>query len=277
MNTDMVRSAQAYWDLTAETYDNIFPDTLVGKIQRHAVWHEMDRVFHPGQRVLELNCGTGIDALHLAERGIRVLSCDISPRMIEIASQRLALTKFEKLVEFRVLPTEKIFALGDAGTFDGAFSNFSGLNCVENLSTVARDLGRLLKPGAGVVLCMVGRFVPLEIAWYLAHCNLGQAMQRLRRHQVTRVADDVMVKVQRPSVSAITRIFAPDFQLRDRTGVGIILPYCMESAARHVPKVLGTLARLDRGLGRAPVTRWMADCVVLRFERWQGEREIAVR
>ena len=51
-----------------------------------AVWRELLRTFHPGQRVLEINCGTGIDAVSLGERGIRVLACDIAPRMIELAA-----------------------------------------------------------------------------------------------------------------------------------------------------------------------------------------------
>lgn len=137
---------ETYWNKVAETYDQIFPHTLVGRVQRDIVWHELERVFQPGRRILELNCGTGIDAVHLAESGVTVLACDISPRMIEIARQRLRSTALEGLVEFRALPTEDIAGLEGKGCFDGAFSNFSGLNHVRDLSAVARNLARLLKP-----------------------------------------------------------------------------------------------------------------------------------
>jgi ubiquinone/menaquinone biosynthesis C-methylase UbiE len=62
---DSIRSAQAYWDTAANAYEDDFSGTLIGQTLRHAVWRDLDHLFRPGQRVLELNCGTGIDAVHL--------------------------------------------------------------------------------------------------------------------------------------------------------------------------------------------------------------------
>src|ERR1700737_4923167 len=268
MSTRSTRSAQASWDIAAEPYDQVFPDTLIGQAQRDAVWQELRPVFHSGHRVLELNCGTGIDAVHLAETGVRVLACDISPRMIELACQRLNATQLGELVDFRVLATEDIAGLGDEGPFDGAFSNFSGLNCVEDLSAVARNLAQLLRPGARVLLCMVGRFFVWEIAWYLAHGNPRKAMRRFKSGSVGRLSDDATVRVYYRSVGAVERIFAPEFQLRHRIGVGVTLPPSYaEDCARRFPRILERLARADRWLGRIPVVRSMADCALLQFER----------
>jgi ubiquinone/menaquinone biosynthesis C-methylase UbiE len=132
---DVTRSTRDYWDVAADTYEEDFAETLIGKTRREAVWRELDRTFRPGQRVLELNCGTGIDASHLAQRGIRVLACDIAPRMIELARERVENVKCGSSVEFRVLATEDIGSVGEEGPFDGAFSNFSGLNCVDDLDS----------------------------------------------------------------------------------------------------------------------------------------------
>jgi SAM-dependent methyltransferase len=268
MTDQLTRSAQAYWDIAADDYDQIFPDTLIGHAQRDAVWQELSTVFHSGDRVLELNCGTGIDAVHLAENGVRVLACDISPRMIELARRRLHATKFGGLIDFRVLATEGIRVLGNEGPFDGAFSNFSGLNCVEDLPAVARNLAQLLRPGARVLLCMVGRFFVWEIAWYLAHGNPRKAMRRFKSGSVGRLSDNATVRVYYRSVGAVERIFAPEFQLRHRIGVGVTLPPSYaENCARRFPRILERLARADRWLGRIPVVRSMADCALLQFER----------
>jgi ubiquinone/menaquinone biosynthesis C-methylase UbiE len=262
MSALSTRASQTYWNTVAETYDQVFPYTLIGRVQRDVVWRELERVFHPGQRILELNCGTGIDAVHLAENGVTVFACDISSRMIEMACRRLSATGLEELVQFRTLPTEDIAMLGGEGPFDGAFSNFSGLNHVGDLSAVARDLARLLKPGARALLCIAGRFVPSEMMWYLAHGNLRKAMRRL-----TKLCDDATLEVHYPSVGAIARIFAPEFRLREWKGIGVTVPSCLEHVVGQHPKVLNRLARADRWIGRVPVLRGMADCVLLQFER----------
>jgi SAM-dependent methyltransferase len=263
MSSPLLEVRRQYWDVTAETYDEIFPETLVGRLQRDAVWRELECAFHVGQRILELNCGTGIDAVHLAERGIRVLACDLSSRMIELATRRATAANVAKSAVFRVMPTEDIAQLVEEGPFDGAFSNFSGLNCVEDLPLVARNLGRLLRPGAQVLICMVGRIAPCEVVWHLFHQDVKRALRRLRP-----LAENPRVKTHYPPVRQITRDFAPDFRLRRWQGIGIAVPpTCMNSWAQRFPNVLTWLARADRWLTRCPAVRGLADCVLLHFER----------
>jgi ubiquinone/menaquinone biosynthesis C-methylase UbiE len=257
------RLTQAHFDEAAAVYDQAFTRTAIGGAERDAVWGELKRVFHRGQRILELNCGTGVDAAYLAERGVKVLACDIAPRMIEVARQRLSRTSVQDLVHFRVLATEEIGSLMGEDPFDGAFSNFGGLNCVEDLSAVARRLAEILKPGGQALLCIAGRFVPAEIVWHLAHGSARNAMRRLRpgrgNHQI---------RVYYPSARAVSRLFAPQFALRSWRGIGVTLPPAyLEPWARRYPKLLHRLARVDRLLGRVPLLRGMAGHVLLQFER----------
>ncbi len=257
--------AQGFWDRAAETYDHDFTNTVVGQTRREAVWRDLERVFQPRQRVLELNCGTGLDALHLAERGIQVVACDISPRMIDLARERVATA--HQTVDFRVLPTEHIPQLAPDAPFDGAFSNFSGLNCVEDLAATARDFAALLKPGSTALLCMVGCFVPWDFIWFLAHGNPRRATQRIRRN-ASRKLEGGTLRVQYHTVRDLRRLFAPWFRLRNWRGVGILVPptYMAHWAGRF-PKITRTLAAIDDPLGRIPIIRNMADCVLLHFER----------
>lgn len=131
----------APFDHIAETYDEVFTDSPIGRAQREAVWRELDRIFRPGQCILELNCGTGLDAVHLAGRGVEVLACDAAPHMVEVARRRLHTLGSELPVGLRVLTTEHIAELEGEGPFDGAFSNFGGLNCVRDLGAVAGTSG----------------------------------------------------------------------------------------------------------------------------------------
>jgi SAM-dependent methyltransferase len=264
------------FDALADTYDQTFTFSRIGRAQREAVTREMDRVFRPGQRVLEINCGTGVDAVYLASRGVEVLACDAAPRMIEVA-RRWAERRREQAglgapATFRVLETEKIGTLqteGLARHFDGVLSNFAGLNCVEDLSLLARDLAQLLKPGATVLFCLFGRFCAWEVLWYLGQGKPREAFRRFRSGGDTvRLAGGATVRVLYPAVRKLARLFSPEFQLKGWKGIGVTVPPTyLEPLACRFPKVLRALARFDRGLSRCPGLRGMADHVVLRFER----------
>ena len=272
MNINVGNSNRVYWDRTAENYDRIFSETVVGRIQRDAVWHEIDKIFQPGMRILELNCGTGIDAVHLAARGVRVVACDLSSGMIHAARQRSSAAGLDALVDFRVLATEDLNLLVGDVPFDGAFSNFSGLNCVQDISQVARDLACLLKPSASTLLCMVGRFSPWEMAWHLAHGRPAIALHSFRRTPTTHSSEQGAASIHYPSVRDMRRMFAPEFRLRGRKGIGVAVPpSCLESLARAVPGVVGGLAKIDRYISHAPIFRSIGDCVLLQFERLSEE------
>jgi ubiquinone/menaquinone biosynthesis C-methylase UbiE len=268
--SDLTHSSRGYWDHAAETYEQDFAGTVIGGTRRDAVWRELDAAFRPGDRILELNCGTGIDAVHLAERGIQITACDISPRMIELARERALRASLGDRASFRVVPTEDLASIQNEGPFDGAFSSFSGLNCVQNLSGVRENLARLVKPGAKVVVSVMGRFVPWEVLWFLAHGDLKKASRRCHRKDVFDL-DAGKLNIRFRSVAEMARQFAPDFRLTQWKGVGIAVPPSyMEHWARRFPRVTRALAQADRLLGRAPLFRGMADCILLKFQRTQG-------
>jgi ubiquinone/menaquinone biosynthesis C-methylase UbiE len=259
----------APFDQVAETYDTVFTNSLIGRAQRDSVWRELDRCFHPGQRILEINCGTGVDAVHLANRGVKVLACDVAPRMIQVARERLGAAPGGARVDFRVLPTEQIAALAGQGPFDGAFSNFGGLNCVRDLSVVARDLARLLAPGATALLCMAGHAVAWEIIWYFAQGNPRKAFRRFQRGgALGRLAEGVTVEVHYPSPGVMARLFAPKFRLVRIKGIGVTVPPTyVEPLAKRFPRTLKLLEGVDHLLSRVPGIRSLADHLLLEFQR----------
>lgn len=266
----------APFDALADTYDQTFTFSRIGRAQREAVIREMDSVFRSGQRVLEINCGTGVDALHLATRGVEVLACDVAPLMIGVARQRANKARMEghlrAPIEFRVLSTERIGVLRDESfttQFDGALSNFAGLNCVAELSAAAGDLAMLLKPGARAVLCLFGRLCAWEVLWYLGHGNPAKAFRRFRPgNSRVKLAEAAAVPVRYFSVRELCHRFSPYFRLERWKGVGVAVPPSyMEPWAQRFPKLLNLAAHADLWLGRCPLMRAMADHVLLTFER----------
>ena len=259
--------ATAPFDVLADTYDEVFTRSLIGQAQRAQVWRVLAQAFSNGQHVLEMNCGTGEDALFLTRRGLSVLACDSSPRMISVARSRKAAEQPGAKVEFRLLPTEQVNQLSRE-QFDGAFSNFGGLNCVEDLGSVATNLANLLKPGASLILCLANRVCAWEMLWYGVQGNWQKAFRRLQRAGVVATLGSTRVPVWYPRVRELARKFAPWFRLRSYRGVGVFVPpsYLEHWTRRHT-SVLRICERLDGVIAPWRVLRNCGDHVLLHFER----------
>jgi ubiquinone/menaquinone biosynthesis C-methylase UbiE len=260
-------TSAAAFDRMADTYDATFTESLIGRAQRNVVWSALQRTFGPGDHVLELNCGTGEDALFLAKRGVSVLGCDASPRMIEIAERRRCQEAPNSSLEFCVLRNENADSLMPATPFDGVLSNFSGLNCVEDSSHIVRQLAHLVKPGGTALICISTRVCLWEIGWHAARVNFQKAFRRLRGTTIARLGE-IAVPVWYPTISEIRRSFLPWFRLRSFQAVGLLVPPSyVEPWARHHKRILAWLESTDRVLSTWPVLRVIGDHVLLEFER----------
>ena len=113
------------FDALAADYDRSFTASAIGQRMRAAVWRRLDTAFAPGERVLELNCGTGEDAVHLAERGVRVLATDVSPGMLAMTRAKVERAGVADRVEVAELPIQDL-ARRPAGRFDGAYGVLAG-------------------------------------------------------------------------------------------------------------------------------------------------------
>jgi ubiquinone/menaquinone biosynthesis C-methylase UbiE len=261
-----VNQAGLAFDSLAENYDDHFTRSSIGRAQRDAVWRKTTEIFRNRPSILELNCGTGEDALFLANQGHHVTALDASRAMIDRASQRKKLEASNATVDFRLLPTEYLGAL-PLTRFDAVFSNFSGLNCVKDLCEVALQLARRTNAGSPALLCFSTRFCMWEIAWYLLHGKWRKAIRRWSGHSVATL-NGVDVDVYYPSVRDIAGAFAPYFTLASATGIGTFVPPSyLESSMRLIPRLLATLSTVDRVACRLPVLRTLGDHVLLHFIR----------
>jgi ubiquinone/menaquinone biosynthesis C-methylase UbiE len=159
------------FDRLAARYDQLWTRTPTGSAQRGLVWRNLDGLFHPGERLLDIGCGTGADAAHFSARGIAVHATDCSPAMVDAARRRGGFTA-------SVLRAEEIAEAGEI--YDGAISNFGALNCVGDLAAVARSLARVVRPGGRVAICTIGRFCAWETLYYASRLRFRKAFRRLR-------------------------------------------------------------------------------------------------
>lgn len=259
----------APFDAIALQYDETFTSSRIGMAQRAAVWSELQNAFCQGDRILEIGCGTGVDACFLAERGVRVVACDSSSRMIAVTTRRILDSRLQNLVCPLVLPAEEISSLPPGDLFDGAFSNFGALNCIDSLERFACDLAVRLKPGATALLCWMGSYCLWETIWYLMNGSRQKAFRRLKRDGVSaKIAEGTFVRVHYPTLSLITSAFAPQFRVKSIRGIGVAVPPSyLESLAQRHPRLLRFCERADSVIGRWPGIRLVADHILVGLQR----------
>jgi SAM-dependent methyltransferase len=101
----------------------------------------------PGQRWLDLACGTGAVAERAASGGAAVTGVDLAPALIETAAERAAAQGLE--IDYRVGDCERL-ELPDA-SFD-AVSSTCGIMFTPDHEASARELARVTAPGGRVAL-----------------------------------------------------------------------------------------------------------------------------
>lgn len=267
LNTLDDAAAGLAFDRLSAAYDSLFTFSAIGRSQREVVWKHALNVFAKGSHILELNCGTGEDALFLAGAGMTVTACDASLGMIDRARHKIAAEASGARIALFALRSEEIGSLDESLRFDGVFSNFSGLNCVCDLNSVAQQLAGRLDPGAPLLLCLSTRYCLWEVAYFLLRGDPRKALRRWTGVSQARFGD-LEFPVYYPTVAQFCRAFSPHFRLVSTTGIGIAVPpsYVETWMARH-PGLLKLLGNIDDVVRSSPLFRTCGDHMLLHLEK----------
>ncbi len=166
------------FDRHAPHYDANFSYTDLGRYYRERTHLVFDRFCTGGMEILELNAGTGEDALHLARLGNRVLATDISPGMLEVVEKKVRAQNLGRHIAVRQLDLMELHGIGGGG-FDCIVSNFGGLNCVNDWRGIARQSRRVLRENGLAIFCLMGPMVPWEWIWFSLRGEFSSALRRV--------------------------------------------------------------------------------------------------
>ncbi len=152
MDPRLQRRVQRYgWDLAAASYDPLWQEQLAAV---HAAVMAC-AALAPGERVLDVACGTGLIAFAAATAvGARgeVLGVDLSGRMVESAGRQARERELAN-IDFARMDAEQL-GLPDA-SFDVVLCAL-GLMYVPQPRQALREMHRVLRPGGRIVLAVWG-------------------------------------------------------------------------------------------------------------------------
>jgi ubiquinone/menaquinone biosynthesis C-methylase UbiE len=142
------------FDEWPERYESWFRTTigrLVRQVEGAAVSDLLDP--HPGERVLDAGCGTGIFTTDIIAAGAMVVGLDISRPMLQRAMSKTTPLTFSAVqADMRRLP----FA---GGTFDKAVS-ITALEFIEDAQAAVNELFRITRPGGYVIVATLNSLSP---------------------------------------------------------------------------------------------------------------------
>jgi ubiquinone/menaquinone biosynthesis C-methylase UbiE len=216
------------FDTLAQTYDADFTRSAIGRMQRRRVWSYVVPLLNESGRalkILEINCGTGEDAIKMAMRGHKVIATDASAAMIQKANEKISGSTNPAAVEFVVSPFDQLANVFANEQFDLVFSNFGGLNCIDKnaLKQLSKDLSVLIKPGGYFFSVIMGRCCVREIWRYGIRGKFKTAFRRFKT-TINFTVNDKTIPVYYYSPGEVKKIFEPLFSAKEKHPVGLFIP-----------------------------------------------------
>jgi ubiquinone/menaquinone biosynthesis C-methylase UbiE len=229
---------------TAEKYDSFAEDHPHLTRMRHKVYSHVMRHVPRGAHILELNAGTGTDAVQLAQRGYRIHATDIAPGMLNRLRDKVNNLRLRDNI---TMEAQSFLSLENmqGGPFDAVFSDLGGLNCVPDLTPVIHQLPKILKIG-GIVTWVL---MPHVCLWEMAEVfrgNFSLALRRFSRGRVPANLEGLNFDVYYFSPRQIMNWFGSDFEFLDLEGLSVITPTAeSKNFAKWHPRLYRILSWLD--------------------------------
>ena len=219
---------QTAFDQIALSYDEQFTNTVIGKKQREIVWNYLEGVLHSDVHlnILELNSGTGEDAIYFAQKGHNVTATDSSDEMINVTNKKNNDYSLEEKISVRKLDIKELGNAKFDPKYDLIFSNFGGINCVDKnvLESLSKICKRILNEGGRVMLVIMPKFCLWESIYFLLRFKFKSAFRRLSSKPIKAHLNNKEVYTYYYSPGMIRKYFEDEYVIRKITPVGFFIP-----------------------------------------------------
>jgi ubiquinone/menaquinone biosynthesis C-methylase UbiE len=227
-------------------FDQLYQRNTIIQYKRNRVRNHLTRYLPRNASILELNAGTGDDAIWLAQHGHHVHATDIASGMQQVLEQKVELTSLKDKVTTELRSFTDLENLQQKGPYDCIFSNFAGLNCTGELEKVLSSFSPLLKEGGVVTLVLLPKFC----LWELLLLFKGKFKTATRRffakHGRSARVENEYFKCWYYNPSFVTGRLKDEFELLSLEGLcTIVPPSYMEGFAEKYPRFYSRLTKLE--------------------------------
>jgi ubiquinone/menaquinone biosynthesis C-methylase UbiE len=227
-------AAKAF-SLQSLSFDEIYSGNPIIQYKRERVREHVLPLLVFNSHILELNSGTGEDAIWFAQQGHTVHATDISPGMQDILKSKTAAFDLDGKISTEIISFTQLKELKQKTAYDMIFSNFAGLNCTGELEKVLDSFYPLLKPGGIVTLVILPKFSLWEFL-LLFRGKFKTAFRRFfSKSGVTAHIEGIHFKCWYYNPSYITEHLKKEFDLLAVEGLCTLVPpsYLEGFAEKH--------------------------------------------
>lgn len=209
------------FDNYAQQYDDHFTFSPIGSMQRKAVYNYLLPLLNAKSNVLEINCGTGYDAVEIGKYAQSVLATDASSKMIEQCKAKSGSTSN---VSFKVIFIQDLNEEIKNSNF--IFSNFGGLNCLspQEFAEFANKCNALLNTHADLYFVIMGRKCIWERIYFKLKGDSKKAERRSSKLGVDTLINASEFKTWYYSPKEVIKFFDSRYKMMRTAGVGFFVP-----------------------------------------------------
>jgi len=266
-DSNEICSAEAFTRQSA-IFDDIYSANAIIQYKRERVRAHVNKYLHPGSKILELNSGTGEDAVYFAKQLNSVHATDISAGMLKELVIKVKKNNLEKYITSENCSYTQLTSLRNKGPFDLIFSNFAGLNCTDQLQQVLESFSELVSSGGIVTLVIMPGFCLWEILMLFKR-KFKTAFRRLNsKYGANAHVEGVHFKCWYYQPSFIINTLKDNFEVLNVEGLcTIVPPSYIEHFAEKYPRLFSWLKRLEERLKNQWPWRCIGDYYIITLRK----------
>lgn len=264
MDTDSFSSIDKGFSSIYDEYEKLSLENSIDIARRNFIRNEVNKFMKTNCSMLEINAGSGIDAVYFAKRGVSVLATDIATASEEYINHKIKTLdlnnlKFQKcsFTELHTIENKK---------FDCIFSNFGGLNCISDLASVFCQFDTLLNPNGYVSLVIMPPYYPWEMATIFK--GNKNAFRRMTKNGVMANVENHSIKMFYHTPNQVKKAFGENFKHIKTQNIGTFYPSAHFASLQKNTKIISKLIQFDIWINQLPVIyKGIGDYFIITFQK----------
>ncbi len=264
MKTDYLNAIDQGFSSIYEEYEFLSKHNFIDISRRNLIRNEVNLYLQPQHKILELNSGSGIDAVYFAQKGHFVLATDIAKGAETYISKKiealnLVNLKFKKcsFTDLKSIENQK---------FDYIFSNYGGLNCTDNLELIFEQFEELLNPNGYITLVIMPPYYPIEMLTFFK--GNKNAFRRWNKNGTEAKVESQLFKTYYYTPNQVKKALSEKYIHIKTTNIGTFYPSSHYESVTKLKNLISKLIQFDEWINKLPLMiEGIGDYYIITFKK----------